>query len=160
MARNQKLTNVVAGRTLQVATGEPGKLFIQFDDQSTMRIKTAGIANIPSGVRSKQSTRMALSSISSLRMIRMCFSSLPTPAHLWRFVTRITGWNTSADQISVSPMRTFADSVRRPINTESGRSKWCQNSHQSHPKADFCPLRKSRLRIPCSVIDPFTEATH
>jgi hypothetical protein len=46
MPRNQKLTRVIGGRTIQVATAGPGKLFIRFDDQSTMQVKTAGITNM------------------------------------------------------------------------------------------------------------------
>jgi hypothetical protein len=44
MARNQKLTAVVAGRCVQSASPEPGRLVIVFDDQSTMTVKTDGIA--------------------------------------------------------------------------------------------------------------------
>ena len=44
MPRNQKLTRVIQGRTVQRATAESRKLFVQFDDGSTMRLKTAGIA--------------------------------------------------------------------------------------------------------------------
>jgi hypothetical protein len=36
MPRNQKLTSLIQGRTVQVATAKPGKLSIRFDDQSTM----------------------------------------------------------------------------------------------------------------------------
>ena len=46
MRRNQKLTNVLRGRTVERATAEPGKLVIKFSDQSTMQVKTAGIANM------------------------------------------------------------------------------------------------------------------
>jgi hypothetical protein len=46
MPRNQKLTRVIAGRTVQQATAEPGKLVIRFDDQSTMTVKAAGVANL------------------------------------------------------------------------------------------------------------------
>jgi len=46
MRRNQKLTNVIRGRTVQQATAEPAKLLIKFSDQSTMQVKTAGIANM------------------------------------------------------------------------------------------------------------------
>ncbi|MGA8660392.1 MAG: hypothetical protein WB586_30110 [Chthoniobacterales bacterium] len=46
MPRNHKLTNVIQGRTVQRSTAEPGKLLIEFDDQSTMKLKTAGIADI------------------------------------------------------------------------------------------------------------------
>ena len=44
MPRNQKLTRVIKGRTVQSATGEPGRLVIVFNDHSTMTVKTAGIA--------------------------------------------------------------------------------------------------------------------
>jgi hypothetical protein len=54
MRRNQKLTRVIGGRTVQRATAEPGKLVIKFSDQSTMQVKTAGIANMfPPGGRIK-----------------------------------------------------------------------------------------------------------
>ena len=46
MRRNQKLTGVIAGRTVQRATAEPGKLCINFDDHSTMQVKTARIADM------------------------------------------------------------------------------------------------------------------
>ena len=39
MPRNNKLTNVIGGRTTQVATAESGRLFIRFDDGPTMRVK-------------------------------------------------------------------------------------------------------------------------
>ena len=53
MARNQKLTKVIVGRTVKVATVEPGAVFIVFDDQSNMKIKTAGPAAIPPGGKVK-----------------------------------------------------------------------------------------------------------
>ena len=46
MRRNQKLTRVIGGRTVERATAEPGKLIIKFSDQSTMQVKTAGIADM------------------------------------------------------------------------------------------------------------------
>jgi hypothetical protein len=49
MPRNQKLTKVIAGRTVQVVTTEPGGVLVLFDDRSNMKIKTAGPATIPSG---------------------------------------------------------------------------------------------------------------
>jgi hypothetical protein len=54
MRRNQKLTRVIGGQTVQRATAEVGKLVIRFDDQSTMQVKTAGVTNIfPPGGRIK-----------------------------------------------------------------------------------------------------------
>ena len=47
MPRNQKLTKVIAGRTVKVATVEPGAALVVFDDQSNMKIKTAVHATIP-----------------------------------------------------------------------------------------------------------------
>ena len=41
MPRNQKLTAVISGRTVQSATGEPGRLVVMFNDHSTMTVKTA-----------------------------------------------------------------------------------------------------------------------
>jgi hypothetical protein len=43
MPRNQKLTAVITGRTVQSATGEPGRLVVMFNDQSTMTVKTTGL---------------------------------------------------------------------------------------------------------------------
>ena len=37
---------MIQGRTVQVATAKPGKLSIRFDDQSTMNVKTARIADV------------------------------------------------------------------------------------------------------------------
>jgi hypothetical protein len=54
MPRNQKLTRVVGGRTVQRATAEAGKLVIRFDDESTMQVKTPGVADIfPPGSKVK-----------------------------------------------------------------------------------------------------------
>jgi hypothetical protein len=39
MPRNQKLTKVIAGRTVKTATTEPGGVSLLFDDQSKMKIK-------------------------------------------------------------------------------------------------------------------------
>ena len=53
MPRNQKLTKVIAGRTIKTATTEPGSVLLLFDDQSRMKIKTAGPATIPPGGKVK-----------------------------------------------------------------------------------------------------------
>ena len=53
MRRNQKLTKAIAGRTIKVATTELGGVFVLFDDQSTMKIKTAGPATMPPGGKVK-----------------------------------------------------------------------------------------------------------
>jgi hypothetical protein len=53
MPRNQKLTKVIAGRTVKVATTEPGSVLILFDDQSNMKIKTTQPATIPPGGKVK-----------------------------------------------------------------------------------------------------------
>jgi hypothetical protein len=53
MPRNQKLTKVIAGRTIKVATVEAGSVLVLFDDQSSMKIKTAGSATIPAGGKVK-----------------------------------------------------------------------------------------------------------
>jgi hypothetical protein len=59
MPRNQKLTKLIAGRTVKAATVEPGGLSVLFDDQSNMKIKTPGPATIPPGskVKSVQETK-------------------------------------------------------------------------------------------------------
>jgi hypothetical protein len=53
MARNQKLTKVIAGRTVKAATVEAGGLLVLFDDESRMKIKTAGPATVPPGGKVK-----------------------------------------------------------------------------------------------------------
>jgi hypothetical protein len=40
MVRNQKLTTVIKGRTVQSATVEPERLVVVFNDHSTMTVKT------------------------------------------------------------------------------------------------------------------------
>jgi hypothetical protein len=42
---------VIGGRTVRFATSEPGKLLIQFDDQSIMKVKTAGSADVFAGAK-------------------------------------------------------------------------------------------------------------
>jgi hypothetical protein len=53
MPRNQKLTKVIAGRTVKVATVEPGGVSVVFDDESRMKIKTTRPATIPPGGKVK-----------------------------------------------------------------------------------------------------------
>jgi hypothetical protein len=53
MPRNQKLTKVIAGRTVQAAMAEPGGVVVLFDDRSSMRIKTTGAAPISPGGKLK-----------------------------------------------------------------------------------------------------------
>jgi hypothetical protein len=53
MARNQKLTKVIAGRTLKALTAEPGVVLILFDDDSRMKIRTAAPAAVSPGGKVK-----------------------------------------------------------------------------------------------------------
>jgi hypothetical protein len=55
MVRNQKLTTVIKGRTVQSATVEPERLVVVFNDHSTMTVKTVpGLAvAISTGARIK-----------------------------------------------------------------------------------------------------------
>jgi hypothetical protein len=53
MRRNQKLTKVIAGRTIKAATIEPGSVLVLFDDQSSMKIKTTGAAALSPGSKVK-----------------------------------------------------------------------------------------------------------
>jgi hypothetical protein len=53
MPRNQKLTKVIAGRTIKAVTIEPGSVLVLFDDQSNMKIKTAESATIAPGGKVK-----------------------------------------------------------------------------------------------------------
>ena len=53
MPRNQKLTKVIAGRTIKAVTTEPGSVLVMFDDQSSIKIKTAGSVAISQGSKVK-----------------------------------------------------------------------------------------------------------
>jgi hypothetical protein len=53
MPRNQKLTRVIAGRTIQAATAEPGSVLLLFDDDSRMKIRTAAPAAVSPGGKVK-----------------------------------------------------------------------------------------------------------
>ena len=53
MPRDQKLTKVIAGRTVKVATVEPGAVLVLFDHQSSMKIKTTGAAAVSPGSKVK-----------------------------------------------------------------------------------------------------------
>jgi hypothetical protein len=53
MPRNQKLTKVIAGRTVKAVTTEPGSVLVLFDDQSSMKIKTTGAAAVSPGSKVK-----------------------------------------------------------------------------------------------------------
>jgi len=53
MRRNQKLTKVIAGRTVKSVTVEPGGVLVLFDDQSNMKIKIAGAAAVSPGSKVK-----------------------------------------------------------------------------------------------------------
>jgi hypothetical protein len=53
MRRNQKLTKVLVGRTIKAVTIEPGGVLVLFDDQSSMKIKTAGAAAVSPGSKVK-----------------------------------------------------------------------------------------------------------
>ena len=53
MRRNQKLTKVIAGRIIKSVTTEPGSVLVLFDDESSMKIKTAGAAAISPGSKMK-----------------------------------------------------------------------------------------------------------
>ena len=53
MARNQKLTKVIAGRTIKAVTTEPESVLVLFDNESNMKIKTAGAAAVSLGSKVK-----------------------------------------------------------------------------------------------------------
>ena len=53
MPRNQKLTRVIAGRTVQAVTAEPGGVVFLFDDQSSLKIRTPVTATVSSGGKVK-----------------------------------------------------------------------------------------------------------
>ena len=53
MRRNQKLTKVIAGRTIKALTTEPGSFLVLFEDQSSMKIKTTGAAAVSAGSKVK-----------------------------------------------------------------------------------------------------------
>jgi hypothetical protein len=53
MPRNQKLTKVIAGRTIKSVTAEPGAVLLLFDDDSRMKIRTAVTVAISTGGKVK-----------------------------------------------------------------------------------------------------------
>jgi hypothetical protein len=53
MSRNQKLTKVIAGRTIKTATAEPSGVLVLFDDQSCIKIKTTCVAALSPGSKVK-----------------------------------------------------------------------------------------------------------
>jgi hypothetical protein len=53
MRRNQKLTKVIAGRTIRAVTTEPGSVLVLFDDQLSVKIKTVGAAAVSPGSKVK-----------------------------------------------------------------------------------------------------------
>jgi hypothetical protein len=53
MRRNQKLTKVIAGRTIKAVTIDPGSVLVLFDDQTSMKIKTACPAAVSRGSKVK-----------------------------------------------------------------------------------------------------------
>ena len=53
MPRNQKLTKLIVGRTVKAVTPAPGGVLILFDDQSSMKIKTAAPATVSPGSKIK-----------------------------------------------------------------------------------------------------------
>jgi hypothetical protein len=69
MRRNQKLTKVIAGRTVEVATVESDGVLVLFDDQSSMKIKTAGAVAVSPGSKVKFVHEVKADPKSSLRMV-------------------------------------------------------------------------------------------
>ena len=65
MPRNQKLTKVIAGRTIKAATTEPGGVLILLDDESSMKIKTAAASAVSPGgkIKSVHETKADFKSI-------------------------------------------------------------------------------------------------
>jgi hypothetical protein len=53
MPRNQKLTKVIASRTVKAVTTEPGSVLVLFDDQWSMKISTADSAAVSPGSKVK-----------------------------------------------------------------------------------------------------------
>ena len=53
MTRNQKLRKVIAGRTIKTTTTELGSVLVLFEDQSSMKIKTADAAAASAGSKVK-----------------------------------------------------------------------------------------------------------
>jgi hypothetical protein len=56
MPRNQKLTKLVAARTIKAAMAEPGAVLLLFDDDSRMKIRTAAPVTVSLGGKIKYPT--------------------------------------------------------------------------------------------------------
>jgi hypothetical protein len=95
MPRNQKLTKVIAGRTIKAATVEPSGVLVLFDNQSRMKIKTAGPETVPPGGKvksvheSKAEFKMDFEDGSSTTLA-WPIRARPLPSE-----TRTMRWNTS-----------------------------------------------------------------
>ncbi|MBV8278581.1 MAG: hypothetical protein JO170_25440 [Verrucomicrobia bacterium] len=53
MPRKRKLTKIITGRTVMTTTVEPWGVMVLFDDQSSMKIKTAGAGAVSVGGKVK-----------------------------------------------------------------------------------------------------------
>jgi hypothetical protein len=97
MPRNQKLTKVIAGRTIKASTAEPRAVVLVFDDDSRMKIRTAAAVTAPPGgkVKSVQETEAELKldfTDGSSATFR-----LDDPGSSVAVRTRITRWNISGE---------------------------------------------------------------
>jgi hypothetical protein len=95
MPRNRKLTKGIAGRIVKAATTEPGSVLVLFDDQSNMKIKTAGTAMLSLGgkVKSVHETKVEFKiEFEDGSIATLC---LADPLVRCRPRQKIMRWNTS-----------------------------------------------------------------
>jgi coenzyme F420-reducing hydrogenase alpha subunit len=95
MQRYQKLTKVIAGRTIKTATTQPGGVLILFDDQSSMKIKTAAAAEVSSGAKIKSVHEAKTEFKIEFENGSTATLWLADPVRQLPSVTRIMWWNIS-----------------------------------------------------------------
>jgi hypothetical protein len=103
MPRNQKLTKVIAGRTIKAVTAEADAVVLVFDDDSSMKIRTAAPAAVSPGgkVKSVQEDETELK-IEFEDGSNATFR-LEDPAHPLLSGTRIIRWSISVDLWLTAP---------------------------------------------------------
>jgi hypothetical protein len=98
MPRNQKLTKVIAGRTVKAITPAPGGVLILFDDESSMKIKTASAAAVLRAAMLDAFMKRGTSSESSSRTVLARPYNWRILARLWLCGIRMMRWSILVDQ--------------------------------------------------------------
>jgi hypothetical protein len=143
MPRNQKLTKVIAGRTIKVATTEAGGALVLFDDQSSMKIKTAGASAVSPGVKIKSVMRPGPSSKSNSKTVRARHSAWEIRAHPLRSETN------HAVELPIRPAGSLffktAHGNYRDLAAVDPVDAGCQEYYATLPSTLICETRSTRV---------------